>query len=210
MDRRLLARALALLAMLFSITMIALGSLFKPGYSQLSNYISELAATGTSYADAFAMYGFLPVAVLLAGFLWVAAPLVRLDGASRVGYWLLLSQPLAYAVAALAPCDPGCPMQGSATQQVHNLLGLVTYLSGGAGIFLMASCNSLTVFARTGLVLGGIAWSLSFVLMPEPMLADWRGLLQRIAETVMWLVMLFIAFGLVDAEETPTGAFDQR
>src|SRR5690606_41131659 len=84
--------------------------------------------------------------------------------------------------AGFVPCDPGCPMQGSLMQQMHNLLGLVTSLATGAGIFLMASASTISTLARTGLILGGIIWSLTFVLMPEPALVEWRGFLQRSEE----------------------------
>src|SRR5690606_21376537 len=103
-----------------------------------------------------------------------------------------------------------CPMQGSLSQQMHNLVGLVTYLAGGAGIFLMASGSALSMFAKASLILGGIVWSLSFVLMPEPILEDWRGLLQRVAESVLWLVVLFIAFGLTDAESATKDPADSH
>lgn len=215
-SRLLLARVLALAALLAAVTVVALGSVYKPGFSQFSSYISELAAEGSLHADAFAVYGFLPMALLLAAFLVVAAPLVRLDGASRIGFWLLLSQALSYMTAGFVPCDPGCPMQGSLMQQVHNLLGLVTSLATGAGIFLMASASTISTLARTGLILGGIIWSLTFVLMPEPALVEWRGFLQRIAETVLWLVVLYIAFALTsetveeDAERASRSPLEQR
>ena len=200
MSRVLLSRVLAILSVLSVVVLLVMGSMLKPEYSQVSNYISELSATGSAHANAFALAGFLPIAILLATFLFVAAPVIRLDGASRVGYWLLLSQPVAYIAAALAPCDPGCPMQGSTSQQIHNLLGLMTYIAGGAGLFLMASCNTLGRAAKAGLIAGGLAWCLSFALMPEPALTEWRGLLQRISEIVFWLVVLFIAFRLTDTE----------
>jgi hypothetical protein len=95
-DRTILARSLLLVTIAFAVLFYTVGGLIKPGYSQFSSFISELNATGTPWATTLSFAGFLPLGLLLAAFLVTAAPLVSVQGVSRVGYLLLWSQPIAF------------------------------------------------------------------------------------------------------------------
>lgn len=200
MNRLLLARGLAVTAAAYAVLVIVAGAALKPGYSHVANFISELGASGTPYGSLVSLAGFLPVGLLLAAFLLLAAPFVRVRGTSRAGYWLLLSQAVAYVGVAFAPCDAGCPAEGSAIQQLHNLLSLLTYVAAGVGLFMLASAPSLSRTAKVALVLAGIGWLLAFFLMLSPGLAEWRGLIQRGAEAILWGVVLFIAFRMTSEQ----------
>lgn len=197
MNRTTLARSLAVMATATATAVITGGGAVKGGYSHVSNFISELTAVGSPFAETIALYGFLPIAVLLAAFLVVAAPLVPVRGASRAGYWLLLTQPVAYISVAVVPCDLGCPAEGSITQGLHNLFGVVTYFGAAVGLVLMSRAPSLSKSASTGFVIAGVLWLAVFVLMLEPALAPWRGFLQRVAEAILWGVVLFIAWRML-------------
>lgn len=197
MNRITLARVLAVAATLQAALAIIVGGAMKPGYSQVSNFISELTASGTPAAESIGLYGFLPIAVLLTAFLVCAAPLAEVRGASRVGYWLLLTQAVAYVGAALAPCDAGCPAEGSATQGLHNFISVMTYYGAAAGLLLLSRAPALSRLARAGFVVAGIAWIVMFMVMLAPALAPWRGLLQRGVEVVLWSVVLFIAWRML-------------
>lgn len=201
MNRLLLARGLAVAAAGYAVLVILAGGAMKPGYSQVSNFISELGATGTPYGAALSIGGFLPVGLLIAAFLFVAAPLVEVRGASRVGYWLLLSQAVAYIGSAFLPCDVGCPAEGSATQNLHNLLAVLTYFAAAVGLFLLATAPAFSRLAKILLVVCGIAWLAAFFLMLSPEFEPWRGLLQRVAEVILWGVILFLAFRAVRGRE---------
>ncbi len=54
--------------------------------THVSQYISELNATGTPWASEIGSFGFAPLAVVLFIFLIVAYPRVEVEGASRLGY----------------------------------------------------------------------------------------------------------------------------
>lgn len=197
MKRSTLARSLLIATLAFAVAFYALGGRLKPGYSQVSSFVSELNATGTPWANALSLAGFLPLALLLAAFLLAAGPLVDVRGASRFGYLLLWSQPIAFLGVVVAPCDPGCPAVGSPTQELHNLIGLVTYLAAGLAFVLLSFAPGLT--GRAGLwrhllrAAGGV-WFLLFVLMLQPPLAPWRGLLQRGADGLLAAVLVLVAW----------------
>ena len=188
-----LARVLALASAVYAAVFYIAGGALKPGYSHAANFISELNATGTPWAQELGLLGFVPLGLLVAAFLLVAYPLARLSGRSRAGFLLLWSQPIAFLGAALAPCDPGCPGDGSLQQQIHNVLGLVTYLSAAAGFLLLSFHHHLGLSGKLLFRLACFAWLGLFILMLVPELSPVRGLLQRTADAILWASLLFIA-----------------
>lgn len=182
--------ALVYLGMLFG------GGLLKPGYSHLAQYISELGASGSAHARLIGLAGFVPVGLIAAWLLVATARFAPVEGASRFGYWLLLCEPLAWIGSALAPCDLGCPAGGSASQQLHTLLGVFTYGGTALGLLLLATAPRLRTGFRLLWFVLAAAWLLLFVLMAAPGLAPWRGLLQRLAEWLVYAALCAAAWRL--------------
>lgn len=199
-------RGLILLLVIVYAVMLFGGAALKPGYSALSQYISELGATGSAHARLISVAGFIPVGVLAAALLVVMAPRVPVSGASRVGYWLLLCEPLAWIGSALAPCDLGCPLQGSGAQALHNLLGVFTYFGTTLGLVLLATAPHITVAMRVLWVALAGVWLLLFVLMGAPPLHEWRGLLQRLAEWLVYAALCISAWRLTAPAAPPIKA----
>jgi hypothetical protein len=171
----------------------------------MSQYISELNATGTLWAFQLGYFGFVPLGILFASFLIAAEPLVTVWGASRFGWWLLWSQPIAFIVTVLAPCDLGCPIEGTTTQAVHDLVGLITYFAGALGTYLLSFASSLQnhFLARNFLRFSGVAFLVLFVVMLSPSVSDVRGLLQRVADILLAGSLLTITYHML----TPDNIF---
>ena len=198
MKRRIkLAHALAVASAAYALAFYIAGGWLKPDYSHVAHFISELNATGTPWARELGLFGFVPLGLLTAAFLLVATPVARLSGLSRAGFLLLWSQPIAFLGVAAAPCDPGCPADGSMLQHLHNLLGLITYFAAAAGFFLLSFHGHLSRGGKVFLRFAGFAWLALFVFMLAPELASVRGLLQRAAEALWWTSVLLIAWRLV-------------
>ena len=53
-------RGLVILTVITYLIMLFGGAMLKPGYSHFSQYISELNATGTPFADTMGWIGFVP------------------------------------------------------------------------------------------------------------------------------------------------------
>ena len=87
----------------------------------------------------------------------------------------------------IAPCDAGCPLDGSTSQIAHNFLAIATYFGMGAGIFLISLASEFGNFKlrRGFLLVTGIAFPVVFFLMVQPELASWGGLLQRLLDVAM-------------------------
>lgn len=199
MDRAQLTRLLLVASILYVIGFYFIGSAVKPGYSQLSNFVSEYNATGTAWADTLTYAGFLATSILLSAFLISAAPLVQVSGVSRLGFWLLWSLPASFFLALFAPCDAGCPIDGSTSQLIHNLYAIVTYFGMGVGIAFISLAPRFNAFKlrRTFMLLVGIAFPVVFVTMIEPDFAPWRGLLQRLLDIALATSLVLIAWTLI-------------
>jgi hypothetical protein len=187
MNRARLARLLLLASIVYVAGFYFAGSAIKPGYSQVSNFVSEYNATGTAWATTLTYAGFVATTAILSAFLVAVAPLLDVSGASRVGAWLLWSLPASYLLAAIAPCDAGCPAVGSASQIAHNVLALIAYCAMGLSIFLLARAPGFDGFKlrRACMLLIGTAFPIVFFLMVQPQLAPWGGLLQRLLDVAM-------------------------
>ena len=199
MDRAQLTRLLLVASILYVIGFYFVGSAIKPDYSQLSNFVNEYNATGTAWAGTLTYAGFLATSILLSAFLVSATPLVQVSGASRLGFWLLWSLPASFFLALFAPCDAGCPIEGSTSQLMHNLYAIVTYFGMGIGIALISLAPRFNAFKlrRTFILLVGIAFPVVFGTMIHPDLAPWRGLLQRSLDVALAVSLFMIAWTLV-------------
>lgn len=165
----------------------------KPEFSHIGQYISEINATGTQAAGALGWVGFIPFGMVAAGLLLTSKPYMRVSGVSQLGWYLLFLYPLAYLGAAIAPCDAGCPVDGSSSQAIHNGLALITYFGFALGAFLLAFTPQTNWLIRIAFILLAVITVLGFLLMVFPELSDIRGAIQRYAEiaqlAVFWLLI---------------------
>ena len=187
MERAQLSRILLGASILYVVAFYFIGAAIKPGYSQLSNFVSEYNATGTPWAETLTYSGYVATAALLSAFMVAAAPIAQVSGASRVGFWLLWSLPFSFLLGAIAPCDPGCPLEGSTSQNLHNAMAVVAYFGMGAGVALVSFAAGFRRFKlrRAFLFLTGIAFPVLFLTMVEPDVAPWRGLIQRLLDVAL-------------------------
>jgi len=176
-----------------------IGSAIKPGYSQLSNFVSEYNATGTAWADTLTYAGFVTTAALFSCFLVAAAPITQVSGVSRLGFWLLWSVPFSYLLGAIAPCDAGCPLDGSTSQLLHNAFGVLAYFGMGISVALVSKAPGFRSFKlrRTFMLLTGIAIPVVFIAMIQPVFAPWRGLMQRSLDVAMAASLVLVVFTIM-------------
>lgn len=159
--------ALAALAALLTMTlMVLVGGALTPGYSHVSQFISELGARGAALEVPFRGVAFAGAGVMLLVFCaaaWVALPRSRGTTLALLGVALYAA---GYAVAAVFPCDAGCrPAQPSVSQLIHNAVGGLGYLVAPVFLFTLAreardwpAAGRLVVagYAAAGLALIGL------------------------------------------------------
>ena len=105
----------------------------------------------------------------------------------------LLGISIGYLGAVVFPCDAGCPATGSARQLFHNLAGLVEYMGGVLGLFLIYfGLRSTTTGHLPKLTLAAACITTAgILLMFNPELEHLRGATQRLSDYTMftWLII---------------------
>ena len=184
------------------------GALLKADYSHVSQYISELNAAGSAWSWQIGYLGFLPLGVLGFALLVMVARSSRLTGISLVGCWLLIGEPIAYAGSAFAPCDLGCPSAGSLSQDIHNILSVITLLMTTLGLALLSFNKRITQIGRVGWLALAAVFITLYTLALAPDLAPWKGLLQRMAEGILYGCLCLVAWQLLAARNHIAGRKD--
>ena len=178
------------------------GGMLKPGYSHISQYISELNATGSENAMFIGWMGFMPFGIASFLLIIICAPYVPLKGAGKSGFWLLAAEPIAYIGSTFAPCDLGCPAEGSMMQNIHNALGAVTYLATTVGLIMIACARDVEPRWRVAFFALAIIWYSFFSMMLEPDMIQYRGILQRLAEWIVYGTLLIFAWNILAPKKT--------
>ena len=129
---RIKAYWFGLLGVLFFILSAVLGGLLLPGYSHVSQLISESYAIGTSYGLQIRYLGFLPSGIFIAAFAFYAVKILPKSTFTKLGFaGLGIFYGIATLIVSLFPCDKGCDKElvdPSLSQLIHNLTGLLTYV----------------------------------------------------------------------------------
>src|SRR5215468_9147894 len=177
--------------------MVLLGTVYfaslRPGYSHISNTISELGETGAPQAHLVAFGFFLPVGLMVWLALWLAH---RHRPGQDTSLVLLALSGLGtgYALAAFFPCDPGGPLFGSWRTLVHNAAGVIDY--GGTALGFLLFCRYCTRHKmRPQAVAFGIAAALGLLalgLLGLPPAFPVRGAVQRVTELIQFTGVLFV------------------
>ena len=205
MSSRWLVVALAI----FYAVVVYGGASLKDDYSHISQYISELNASGSSWSWQIGYLGFLPLGLLGFLLLLVVVPHAKLSGISRVGGWMLVAEPVAYVGSAFAPCDLGCPTTGSLSQNIHNILSVVTLPVTALGLVFLSLDRRLTLSNRVGWLLLAVTFITLYALALVPDLAPWKGLLQRIAEGILYGSLCMVGWRVLAAPEDGTELVEQ-
>ena len=165
-----------------------------PGYSHLSQLISELGATGAPYSLWVRLGGFLPAGLLLLAFCVLAFNVIPRSRPVSISLFGLALYAAGYLVAATFPCDAGCrPEEPSASQLIHNAGGLVGYLVAPIFLFTLArvvcSWPRATGLANAGFFAAVVALVALLTLSPS---SEFVGLSQRALELAVlgWVAML--------------------
>jgi len=176
---------------------VLLTALAYPGYSHLDQAMSQLGAQGSPTQGFSAWVNNLPLGVL---FVLFAVGVMRQVRGSRLALFsavLIFVHGLASFATGYFACDQGCaPAQPSFSQQMHNLAGLVMFLSLTLGSLLWAFVSRRLLGSR-GFGLFSLACTVlavaTVVLMAQAVEAGHSfGLYQRInyGISVIWVAGL--------------------
>lgn len=173
-----------------------IAAMLIPGYSHLSQLISESYAIDTTYGLPLRLIGFLPAGICLAVFAFLALRALPKNILTRAGFCGIgIFYGLGTVVVSFFPCDAGCNKEfidPSLSQFIHNSTGMLTYLVVPASMILLGIAALKWIDAKTvvysGIVSGILA--MAFVgILSNDMDTAYAGLYQRIVEG---LVLFFI------------------
>ena len=177
---------------LLAAVMVLVGTVYfaslRPGYSHITNTISELSETGAPNAGLVAFGFFLPVGLMV----WLALCLIqrgRSDKEASAALLALSCLGTGYIVSAFVPCDAGAPLFGSRRTLVHNLAGLIDYAGTGVGFLLVASRHSKNADQAAGFVVAGASCWVGLVLLLP--FFHIRGGVQRAVEVIQFAGVFF-------------------
>ena len=188
-----IARSSAVIAALLALVVTVVGAATEPGHSHVANYISELGARGTAHGELVSLGGFLPIGI--AAFVALIAS-ARLEPNRRlrtsIGWMMVL--PLAYVTAAFARCTERCAGMDGA-QFLHNLAGMAEYLGGAIALAIAGAAlwRSGRKSLSAALWLSSVAVFIFMGYLGQP-LFEFRGAAQRLAETLLFGFLLFLAW----------------
>jgi hypothetical membrane protein len=176
---------------------VLLGTLYfaslRPGYSHVSNTISELGETGAPQEHLVAFGFFLPVGLIVSWALWLVHRHRPGEDTSLV-LLALSGLGTGYVLAAFFPCDPGGPLFGSWRTLVHNAAGLIDY--GGTAFGFLLFCRYCARHKMKSLAVAfGMAAALGLfavVLLGLPQAFPLRGAVQRANELIQFTGVFFV------------------
>lgn len=182
--------------LLWASAIILCGNL-RPGYSHLTQYISELGERGSSTELIMRYGGFVPTGLMhvaFAAYLYfafkglrlaaIAATLLALNGVARVG-------------AGIFPCEPGCAATGLITEKLHSLSAGVGFLAfiGTAVIWgiLLKRIQGLRLLGLYSIASGLVGLSFLLLMAWNADLRTATGLYERLSSGVLSLWVLVLA-----------------
>jgi len=177
---------------IYALVVLVLGFL-TPGYSHVTQLMSELGESGAPYALAMNLAGFLLPGVLLVIFslgLWAA---LKPTLAGRGGVVLVAIAGITYIGEAVFSCDRGCipvTFAGSA----HLLIGDLAVLDAVLGAFILALAMKQDIRWKGYWQYSAATGILVLVLLPFfTALSGLAGFMQRLVVGVILLWLLVIA-----------------
>jgi len=181
---------------LFAIASI-LGGFQFDDYNPISQFISETMAIDTPYGKTLRFFGYIPAGILLTIFSFSAMKKFPQSKLIKIGFLgFAIFYGIATIIVGIFPCDKGCNkelIEPSASQLIHNLTGLLTYvfvpisiLLIGVGLRKFENYHGLSAVA---LICGAISILFIGILFSNP-LTSYGGLYQRIVEAtfILWII----------------------
>ncbi len=189
---------LPIVSLFWLVGTVFIGGLNYPDYSHVTQFMSELGASGSEHGGLVNFFGFVPTELFLLVFIGMAFLLLKKNTLAVFGLSSLSVYATALMLAAVFPCDFECrPVNPTLSHKVHMILGAIAYAFAILGIVLMSFGlknlpNGKPVYT-SGLGIGIIALFLYFNMTPELPIV---GLVQRLMEILFYFWFFILAIYL--------------
>lgn len=175
---------------------VFLGGSLYPGYSHVSQFISELGATGAPFPSILNFGGLIPAGALTLAFALAMHWRYRSGTTLTISCALVALAGLSQLIAGVFPCDPGCSFEAmSRSAQIHALAAFSASFSRFLAPLLFAVANRAK-HARlfwSSLLLGAGALAALAVGSQQGADSPYVGVLQRIHVALFFTWVLIVA-----------------
>jgi len=178
-----------------SFTVILAGNSY-PDYSHVSQFMSELGATGSPDGDLVNYFGFIPTELFILLFLLALLKVMHKSKLLVLGVACIAVYALSLIAAAFYPCDFQCrPVDPSFSHDMHMLFGAIAYLAGIVGVAILAIDSKNWCESKVPLVSGFLIAACAFALMLNlDAELSYVGLVQRSMELLIYVWFLVFGF----------------
>jgi hypothetical membrane protein len=195
-ERVRIAAITSIAAPLILAIVVAICGFLRPGYDHATQFVSELGASGTSYSWLLNDAGFMPTGLLTLVTAAVLFTSFQNSLRARIGFGLVAVCASMFIVAAILPCDAGCPSNGSVSNNLHlRLTLLAAFLIGPTIAFVGVEFRRLTLWKPlsgysigTGIVALGLMAAVLLTIQSR----NGTGLFQRLhfGICLIWLAVV--------------------
>lgn len=178
-----------------SFTVILAGNSY-PDYSHISQFMSELGATGSPDGDLVNYFGFIPTELFILLFLFALLRVMYKTKLMVSGVACIAVYAISLIAAAVFPCDFQCrPADPSFSNYMHMVLGSTAYLMGIFGTAILAIDAKNWCESKVPLVSGLLIAVCAFALMLNlDAKLSYVGLVQRCLELLIYIWFIIYSF----------------
>ncbi len=181
--------------LLFVTAILLFGSL-NPGYSHISQFISELGAKGASHGELMNYLGIIPFGLSILLFSIGSIIALKKNILNKISFIVLSITGILFIMAGIFSCDEGCNFEDMSQEAiVHNLSAFMAFV-----LFLISAIlfgiNSFTKKRNKSylfsLISGLVGIFLFYVISTTGIYSEFRGLYQRLFITnfLIWLIII--------------------
>jgi hypothetical membrane protein len=198
LNRKSLLLAFPVFSFLWFASTIFIAGHFYTDYSHITQFISELGATGSPYGTYVNYLGFIPTELFILGFVFISYPILPRTKPNTIGLIFIAIYGVTLGIAAFFPCDFECkPDVPSMSHNIHMASAFPGYFCGIIAIFCISSDSKLwsksQMFKFTGYVAATLALLAFLNLDPN---SKTVGLNQRALELIMYSWLIFLGYSL--------------
>ncbi|EAQ66096.1 Predicted membrane protein [Marinomonas sp. MED121] len=198
LNRQNLLLAFPILSLVWFAGTIIIAGLYYPGYSHITQFISELGATGSPHGGYVNFLGFIPTEIFILAFVFTCFLVAPKTKKNLIGFSFIVVYAVTLGISALYPCDFECrPVEPTISHNIHMLSAFPGYLCGVISIFILSSGSSpsgqLNVFKFVSFTVGGTCIYAFLNLDPNSPLV---GVYQRSLDLMIYSWFIYFAYSL--------------
>lgn len=198
MNKNKLTLFFPIFSLIWLVATVLWGGLVYPEYSHVSQFMSELGASGSLTSTYVNYFGFIPTEILFLLFLTTLVAILPKSKKMMLGVGCLAIYGVSLIGGAVFPCDFQCrPEDASLSHSLHMAFGTIAYFSAVLGVVLLAVNSKQWCVSNVPFYLGVsvAALVLALLLNLDPDLR-FVGLIQRSVELLLYIWYIVFAFYL--------------